>query len=139
MMIGREQRSHPTTQQENEQWQKEHGMTDSSLVRGANGSKLVIDLRLLMALIAALAGGGVYSGYRVAAPVPEATDAHVRSDHDEITKLGEKFIALKEALVSVSDRLDKIEDKTEETNGIVKRILYGGHRATSEPAAPAVR
>jgi hypothetical protein len=119
-----------SSEEERAEYRRTHGMSDAT----GNG-KLVIDGRLLLSLVLALAGGGVAAGYR-AAPVTAAIAS--QADHDDVTKLNMKMESLNASVIMLSNRLEKLEDKNDEINVLVKQIYYRIRRDYPEAPAPAL-
>lgn len=96
----------------------EHGEND-------NGQRIVFSPTTLAALIIALLGGSGVATYVLKPPESQAmivSDVHSREDHDSLTRLVQQ-------VAGIEHRLDKLEERSDDTNGLVRRLLYGDRSA----------
>jgi hypothetical protein len=95
---------------------------------GGNGGghKVVISPVALGTLIVTLVGGAGYSGF-AARVAPTQLDPHMQADHDQITEMSVELRTLKE-------KVDKIDQRSEETNSLVKRLYYSSSKRSTVDA-----
>jgi hypothetical protein len=94
------------------------------IMRSPSG-KTTINTKALAALIAFLTAGGYMGGVSLHPTTAAA-------DHDQVTTLSAEVKSIKESMVLISNRLDRLDDNSSETKELVKRLVYGRNRDSAE-------
>ncbi len=97
---------------------------------GNGGQKIVLTpagLGVLITTILGLGGGGMYAINARASQAPAQSSPTYQQDHDAITNLNADMRAIKDDIKSLKydtrQRLDRIEQRTDDTNTLVRQLV----------------
>lgn len=102
------------------------------------GKSITVSPTFAVAFVLGLLGVGGFGGLSVK---ETASASHVQADHDQLTRMAVELATLKDNLqqfrLDTQLRLDKFDKRAEDTNNLVRRLLYGPKAAVREREEPA--